>query len=244
MASDIAFTREQPSRGPLIPVAPAQVAAAVISCALMLTLSIAFVDRPLSSWVHDHFNGVLQLPFFVTYQGYPLTVSVFTLMAAPAEALGKGAGGALICMGIAGILGWRPHRRGHILLALCLAVLVALAMKDELKWIFGRTWPESWLGINPSWIRDHVYNFRFFHGWQGRASFPSGHMTVIAAAAGVLWNASPRLRRLSLALVVLVAVGLICGNYHFLSDVIAGVYLGWAIGLVASARLLRLDQRK
>jgi hypothetical protein len=40
---------------------------------------------------------------------------------------------------------------------------------------FGRTWPESWLGDNPSWIRDDVFGFFPFHGGRGWESFPSGH---------------------------------------------------------------------
>src|SRR5258708_3590537 len=243
MASEISLVKEDGVRGALFPIAPFRVAMAALSCVVLVLFSIVFVDRPLASWVHDHLDGAWLLPFSVGYQGHELPVSIFTLMAAPAEALGKIAGAGLILMGTAGVLGWRPRRLGHILLAVCIAVLVALAMKDELKWIFGRTWPGSWLQNNPSWIHDHVYSFRVFPGWLGRASFPSGHTTVVAAAASVLWNTSPRMRPLSLTVVILVAAGLVGGNYHFLSDVIAGGYLGWGIGLVASAPILRLDGR-
>ncbi len=244
MISETTFIKEEGSRAALFPIAPLRVALAALSCLGLALLSIAFVDRPLASWVHDHLDGAWLLPYSIIYQGYEVPVSIFMVMAAPAEVLGKAAGGGLIVMGAAGLVGWRPRRWGQIALAVCTAVLVALAMKDELKWVFGRTWPESWLQINPSWIRDHVENFRFFRGWIGRASFPSGHMTVVASAAGVLWNTSPRLRHLCLGLIIVVAVGLVGGNYHFLSDVIAGFYLGWGIGLVASAPVLRLDNRK
>jgi membrane-associated phospholipid phosphatase len=244
MASEISVLKEQGAQATPSPVTPLRVALAALSCVVLVIASIAFVDRPLATWVHDHFNGVGMLPYSLIYQGRDLPVSVFTVMAAPAEVLAKASTGGLIIMGAAGVLGWRPRRRGHILLAICVAVLITIAVKDDLKWIFGRTWPESWLQTNPSWIRDHIDNFRFFHGWVGRASFPSGHMAVVAAAATVLWNTWPKTRPLALAVAIVAATGLIAGNYHFLSDVIAGCYLGGGIGLVASAPILRLDARR
>ena len=239
--SEISVMKERLSRRTLLPIDPVRVALVAVSCVVLVVASIIFVDRPLATWVHEHLNGGWLLPYSVNYQGRQLPVSIFMLMAAPAEALGKAATGGLMIMGIAGIVGWRPRHWGQILLAVCIAVVVAITMKEELKWIFGRTWPESWLQINPSWTRDHVFNFQFFHGWLGRASFPSGHMTIVAAAAAVLWNTCPRMRFINLSVATFVAAGLVFGNYHFLSDVIAGGYLGAAIGLVACALILRQD---
>ena len=59
------------------------------------------------------------------------------------------------------------------------------------KGLFGRTWPESWLGNNPSWIRDGVFRFFPFHGGAGLGFlFPLGHAAVITATATLLWVVS------------------------------------------------------
>jgi membrane-associated phospholipid phosphatase len=65
------------------------------------------------------------------------------------------------------------------------------------------------------------------------SSFPSGHMVLAGAFAGVfmrLYRAS--VWALSL-LLLLAAVLLIVGDWHFLSDVIAGSFIGTTAGLLA-----------
>ncbi len=122
-------------------------------------------------------------------------------------------------------------RLPRALIAAAVATLVAIGIKDELKFAFGRTWPDTWVHDNPSWIRNHAFGFHPFHGGAGYASFPSGHMTAISAPASVLWRTVPRLRPLAVLLVLLVAAGLLAADYHFPSDVLAGAALGTAVGL-------------
>jgi len=65
------------------------------------------------------------------------------------------------------------------------------------------------------------------------SSFPSGHMVLAAAFAGVFM----RLYRVSIwPLSIFLLFGaclLIVGDWHFLSDVIAGTFLGATVGLLA-----------
>lgn len=74
--------------------------------------------------------------------------------------------------------------------------------------------------------------FHFLKG-SGQSSFPSGHMVLAGALAGVFI----RLYRASLwplsALLLLAAVLLIVGDWHFLSDILAGTFLGLSAGLLA-----------
>src|SRR5580658_10495109 len=79
--------------------------------------------------------------------------------------------------GLAALAGWRPGHWARIVIACCIAVLVAINLKDQLKYAFGRTWPETWVNDNPSWIGNGTYGFWPFHKGAGWASFPSGHMT-------------------------------------------------------------------
>jgi len=113
-----------------------------------------------------------------------------------------------------------------------LATVIAEVLKEELKFAFGRTWPESWTGTNPSFIRDGVYGFHPFHGGGAYNSFPSGHTATAWAILAVLWVAYPKARPLWLTGGLLVASGLVIANYHFLGDVIAGAFLGGTIGLL------------
>lgn len=74
--------------------------------------------------------------------------------------------------------------------------------------------------------------FNFMRG-SGNSSFPSGHMMLAGAFAGVFM----RLRRASVwplsALLLLAAGLLIVGDWHFLSDVIAGTFVGVSAGILA-----------
>jgi membrane-associated phospholipid phosphatase len=67
--------------------------------------------------------------------------------------------------------------------------------------------------------------FNWFHG-AGIGCFPSGHMTVFTAFGVAIWYSYPRCRRLTALGLVLLGMALIVTDYHFLSDVIAGAYVG------------------
>jgi membrane-associated phospholipid phosphatase len=111
-----------------------------------------------------------------------------------------------------------------------IGLIVAEAVKSQLKFVFGRTWPETWVRNNPSFIHDGVYGFNFFHGGTGYASFPSGHTAVTCGVISVLWILYPKFRPFYAAVVLAVAVGLIGADYHFLSDVLAGGFVGTSVG--------------
>ncbi|MEA2726212.1 MAG: hypothetical protein QOD56_407 [Gammaproteobacteria bacterium] len=193
----------------------------LLSLALLVPLSVAFLDRPVSSWSHGALHGITAID-------WPIYIVSPIL---PTASLG------LAAAGIATLAGWRPGYWGRALIACCIAVLVADTLKEELKFAFGRTWPETWINNNPSWIGDGTYAFAAFHGGRGWASFPSGHMTLITAPVSVLWCVLARLRWLWAGLVALVALGLLGSDYHFLGDVIAGTYLGAACGIGCAALL-------
>lgn len=185
-----------------------------LSCLILVSLSIAFLDRAVSSWSHQYLHTAIGFIWLTWIAEAPVPVAAVILL---------GAGCA-----IAG--GWRPGRCGRILIAGGVATLVAVALKDQLKFAFGRTWPETWIHDNPSWIGNGVFGFEPFHGGPGWASFPSGHTTAIAAPMAILWQTLPRWRWLWAGMVGLVAIGLLGADYHWLSDIVAGAYLGAAVG--------------
>lgn len=119
------------------------------------------------------------------------------------------------------------HNRHTRFLQVCgTAVPLAFVAKDVFQYLFGR--PDPYL-----WIVDHEQpRFLWLRADVGYGCFPSGHMTVFTALLMTLWRYNPRNRSLYLALLVLLAVALIVTDYHFLSDVIAGAYLGAIIASV------------
>lgn len=116
-----------------------------------------------------------------------------------------------------------------------ISLLIAEVTKTQLKYIFGRTWPDTWTNNNPSFLRSGVYGFNFFHGGAEYASFPSGHMAVTCAVVSVLWIYYPRMRALYIVGALAVAIALIVSDYHFLSDIIAGSFVGLSSGWIMMA---------
>ena len=206
------------------PPSRARVLLASLAWLVLICLSIAFVDRAASTWSYAHLHR-------------PAVLERLTHLVDPLQPL------AIAGLAIAGIAalarGWRPGEKGTAFLAACLAILVSVAIKEQLKYLFGRTWPETWVANNPSWIRDHVYDFSFLHGGEGWASFPSGHTTQMAALGTVLWLTYPKWRWVAVTLVVAVAVGLWGSDYHFVGDILAGAALGTACGAGIVALLRR-----
>lgn len=108
----------------------------------------------------------------------------------------------------------------------CLTSICAYAINDStLKFFFGVP--------NPAAVLDGTQHaFNLLSG-SSSSSFPSGHMALAGAFAGVFM----RLYRTSVIpfsiLLLLAAVLLIVGDWHFVSDVIAGTSLGVSAGLLA-----------
>jgi membrane-associated phospholipid phosphatase len=138
---------------------------------------------------------------------------------------------------------WRIWRPGgplqSLLVAIAANLIVTTAIKSFLKGVFGRTWPESWLGNNPSLIRDDVYGFYPLHFAHAYGSFPSGHAAATFAVISILWLARPRWRWICAFVGGAICASLVVLNFHFVGDVIAGATLGWVTGY-CMARLFRL----
>ena len=221
-----------------------RIVGAAATCAVLVVISVALIDRPVATWVHAHLGDARFGWFRESYAGHTLSIGPFSLMASPAEALKPLAALIFAALAIFASSGRGQGVRVRVGLALCLSVFASAEINGLAKEIFGRTWPESLFGDNPSWVRDGVFGFFPFHDGLGWASFPSGHTTAITTVATILWVVWPRLKMAWSALVAMVAAGLLLANYHFVSDIIAGVYLGVAIGLaIAKLTLSSNDPR-
>jgi len=96
-------------------------------------------------------------------------------------------------------------------------------VKAVLKFVFGRVNTRIWLQ------QPELYGFHWFQKRPGCEGFPSGHMVVIVTLLAALWRFYPKCRPWCLFLGVTLGVALVATDYHFLSDVIAGAYLGAAL---------------
>ncbi len=205
--------------------APAKPALLGLAALAATALAYVFADQPLARLAFAHFHNARQ---------------PFVLMTRIVDFLDLFALAGLIW---ALQISWRGAAIGPAsekILRLSLAVLAALGAKELLKLAFGRTWPETFTCGNPSFIGDGTFGFFPFHGGAGWAAFPSGHETVAAAFAAALWVLAPRLRPLAPLLALLVGIGLLGADYHWLSDILAGALLGVSIGLlVARVKLSR-----
>jgi membrane-associated phospholipid phosphatase len=92
--------------------------------------------------------------------------------------------------------------------------------KTVLKFVFGRVNTRIWLQ------EPGLYGFHWFQRRQGCEGFPSGHMVVIVTLLAAFWRFYPRSRPYCLILAFGLGVALIATDYHFVSDVLAGAYLG------------------
>lgn len=105
-----------------------------------------------------------------------------------------------------------------------------------IKIIFGRYWPTTWDHNNLSFITNHVYGFQWFHF----GSFPSGHAAVVAAFVMSIYWIFPRYKWLAIFILFIQVASLLACNYHFVSDIIGGCYLG---GLVAFLMVTAFRQK-
>jgi membrane-associated phospholipid phosphatase len=116
---------------------------------------------------------------------------------------------------------YNKHARFFLLIAS--AVPLAFFLKSILKLAVGRTTTRFWLR------HPHVREFHWFHGVGHYAGFPSGHMAVFSVLVIALWRFYPRYRLAYGGFLFVLALALIATDYHFLSDIIAGAYLGLLI---------------
>jgi membrane-associated phospholipid phosphatase len=184
-------------------------------CALCITVSYYWIDRPVAYLVHNELRG---------YRG------IFDVAARLPKLIGPL---VIACTLVLAVRAVTRRPLTEIQTAIVLSAL-SLAFSDVLenwlKFAFGRTWPETWVQDNPSLIRDGVHNFNPFHGGPGFASFPSGHMVAICAIMSVFWVMWARFRPIYAICIGTVFIGQLGANYHFVSDLVAGGFLGISVG--------------
>ncbi len=169
-----------------------------------------WLDRPVALWVHSSSSGMVRLP--ADFVDSPFSSTSFISAC------------AFVVCGLVSISGHRFSKPETTITMCVISMLSAILIKDQLKFVFGRTWPEML-------VQNGVYGFSFFHSGHSFESFPSGHAAVAAAALFIPWFLFSKLRTLMATCIIVVDISLVMLNLHFLSDVIAGTFLGFSIAL-------------
>ena len=171
------------------------------------------VDRSVAIWMHAHIPHAVNRLFGESLMTW-LTQLVHCLL--------------LVGFVIYYSLRWYgiKHRTMDCFALVAISVVFAYFAKTNLQYLFGRYVPKYPNAHQLLFVRKpHLYGF---HGWIV-GSFPSGHMSFFTALLVSIMLFYPKLRYLVITLLCILSVLLVAFNYHFVSDVIAGTYLGAVI---------------
>lgn len=184
---------------------------ALALCIAALGFCIAFVDRPLALFFDAHVrHSELWLWLDLVLRPFPLVIPVAVVF---------------VFVSSVWLIAGHQLRAWAETLFLCACSAISAGASDlVLKHIFGRGWPD------PTFIHEHLYGFHLLHGEKHWDAFPSGTAAVSVGILAVLWILKSRLRLPGLVIVILLIAAVVVSNYHWLSDVIAGAFLGISIG--------------
>lgn len=183
----------------------------LLICTLAVALAFLYIDVPIAHRVDGLFGSAASLEMG---KGF---ASAVLLGIEAAVAL------ALVCIRITR---GKLSRLGEATALACLTSICAYAISDStLKLFFGVANPAAVL-------QGSRHAFHLLTGSSG-SSFPSGHMVLSGSFAGVFIRLYRSSTWLFSALLLLAAMLLIAGDWHFVSDVIAGTFLGVSVGLLA-----------
>ncbi len=191
------------------------IAVSGVAVALLCVLCIAFIDRPLAQTLKQGVHGDLETFFkAVTNLGRA------ELYMVPAALIGL----------------WAWRRGKDALTRMSLYVFVTMcasgAVELSVKYLLGRTRPKLWLENQEFTLHPLT------HGWAVN-SFPSGHSQASWAAMTALAVLFPRYRWAFFTMAALVASSRVLLTVHWLSDALAGAWIGFAAAMLLRSIFLK-----
>lgn len=192
-------------------------ALALVVCTLLVVVCYFWIDRAVAFFVYDEHINTIAAFKWLTYP--PPTVQTWSPLVLTLIMICRARGPLPLCL--------------KTLAVACLSLIVADEFRTSLGSLFGRYWPETWFNNNPSLIGTGTYGFHPFQSGDDIGSFPSGHAARILGFAAVWWVSMPRTRPLLILVCVPMLVSVVAMNYHFVSDVIAGSFVGSIIAAYA-----------
>jgi membrane-associated phospholipid phosphatase len=173
-------------------------------------LAIGWADIPL---MHFFAGGAARWSFMGENFNSPVLIGLITLVIAP-----------LLLLRLT--RGTLSDFLETVIVAGC-AALASFTVNDfVLKRLFGRDTLLHYL-TDPATAGFHLFHGGFY------SSFPSGHSVMAATGLFVFARVYPRWLPYILCLLAVMALLLLVGNWHFLSDILAGMFLGALAGSLA-----------
>jgi membrane-associated phospholipid phosphatase len=115
-------------------------------------------------------------------------------------------------------------------------LLSYVLVRDILKQIFGRAFPYIVLGHGTD-------AFHWFSLLPTERSFPSTHAAELTAILAVFWIRHPRWKIPYVIVALVMNMTMMLGEWHFLSDIVAGMLVGTAAALLVMAMAKRVARR-
>lgn len=197
-----------------------------IYCALLVVIGYAVIDRPLARFLKAHVSG--------EFEGFWKTITHLGLAGMwmiPAGLLTLG----LILSALAAPGGDkrdRLRRAAWVPGFLFLSMAASGIAGNIIKMLIGRTRPAALFDGN-------IYGFEPLTRGYLTNSFPSGHTQAIFAAMTALALIFPRYDLAFLTVALLVGLSRVLTTVHFLSDAVAGAWLGVMVTLALHSLLTR-----
>ena len=174
---------------------------AVSAVTLVCSLSFAYGDIPVAAWFHALNDASL--------------FALFSRITLFGDSLFYLTGGLLLFIVFRGKKSF-PAYAGLFLFC---SVAASGLITDLIKYIAGRARPELYFS-------EQLFGFDFLQWEHAWTSFPSGHSATAFSVAMLISTLYPRWRTLSFAAGFMVAFSRIFLTEHYVSDVIAGSFLG------------------
>ena len=182
---------------------------ALLICSIAVALAFIYLDVPIARRVNGLFGLTASLGKGLA-SGILLGIEAAVVLALVAIRIVRG----------------RLSSTGEATGLACLTSIAAYAVSDStLKLLFGVP--------NPTAVLQGARHAFHLLGGNSGNGFPSGHMVLAGAFAGVFIRLHRGSIVLFTALLLIAAALLIVGDWHFVSDVIAGTFLGVSAGLLA-----------
>lgn len=200
---------------------------AFVLTAVLVTILYLYCDRSVVTWANKE-----NLNRFIFFKGITYIATMIRLLS------------VFTLVSLTFVRMWRQLTPLMVvLLVASLSTIIGEAIVEALKTLFGRYWPATWVNQNPAFLSDGAYGFHFFRLGVDYGSFPSGHSAVVFGAMTVIWVKFPKWIPLCLAAEALEIIGLVAMNYHFLSDIAGGAFIGIMTALFA-LRSVKFDSAR
>ena len=174
---------------------------ALLTITCLCILSYAFVDIQTALWFHS--------------LGKSRAYELFEKITLFGDSLYYLTGGLLLFV----VFRKKTSSTAYLGLFLFSSVAASGLTADFIKYIGGRARPKLYFS-------DHIFGFDFFHWQYAWTSFPSGHSATAFSVATLISMLYPRWRFAAFFAAVLIAFIRISLSQHYISDVIAGSFLG------------------